>query len=253
MPSILSELKTAFSVMRSKSRLFLVLIFALIGASLLINILVLSAVTGRLPAYLMLNDGTLGLQASLDDPVDQFLEEAFPLYNQPFAAIMFPREFTLIDEFGYKENVIVSQPLFLNIHYFADFTPFAVLISSYTVLTRYYFSRSTAGPASKTSGKKAGTIVGGLSTAAPSVGSGTGTAMTALAAGVCCGSFAVESSIYVLGFAIGATGFIFLSRIFLAVMAGFLILGIFRTSRKINSKCPLPARSSGIVHQRRFW
>lgn len=218
----------------------MVLTFALIGASLLINILVLSAVTGSLPSYFMLNDGTLGLQARLDDPVDQFLEQVFPLYSQPFAAIMFPRGATFTNELGYRENVIVSQPLFLNIHYFADFAPFALLISAYTVLTRYYFSGLRRDQGSKVRGSKGGMATGVSSAVAPSMGSGTSTAMTALASGVCCGSFAVESSIYVLGLAIGATGFVYLSRVFLAVMAGFLILGIYRTSRKINTYCVLP-------------
>ncbi|MCS4538730.1 MAG: hypothetical protein HYY67_07735 [Thaumarchaeota archaeon] len=248
----MSELRTILSVIRSKSRMFLALTLALLGASLLINVMVLSVVTGSPPSYLMLNDGTLGLQARLDDPLDQFLEQVFPFYNQPFAAIMFPRQFAFIDELGNKESDIINQPLFLNIHYFGDFAPFALLISSYTVLTRYYFSRSRADPISGINGK-GGTIAGGLSAVSPSVGSGATTAMTALSAGVCCGSFALENSVFVFGFAVGAAGFIFLSRIFLAVMAGFLILGIFRTSKRINSKCPLPARSSGIGHQRRFW
>jgi hypothetical protein len=231
--------------------MFLALTLALLGASLLINVMVLSVVTGSLPSYLMLNDGTLGLQARLDDPLDQFLEQVFPFYNQPFAAIMFPRQFAFIDELGNKESDIINQPLFLNIHYFGDFAPFALLISSYTVLTRYYFSRSRADPISGMN-EKGGMMAGGLSSAAPSVGSGATTAMTALSAGVCCGSYALENSVYVFGFALGAAGFIFLSRVFLAVMAGFLILGIFRTSRKINGKCPLLARSSGVGHQRRF-
>lgn len=241
---ILSDLATILGVIKSKKRLFFVLTFALIGASLLINILVLSAVTGRLPSSFLLNDGTLALQARLDDPVDQWLEQALPFYNYPFAAIMFPRWFTFTNELGYKESGIVSQPLFLNIHYFADFAPFALLISSYTVLTRYYFSGLRGSPVSKTKGSKGGVAMSGFSAAAPSVGSGTSTAMTALAAGVCCGSFAVESSVYILGFVIGATGFIFLSRIFLSVMAVFLIVGILRTSRKINTYCAYPRTRS---------
>ncbi len=232
-----SELKTTFNVIREKKMLFVVLTFGLVAASLLVNVVVLSIVTGHLPSSFFINDGRFALQAKLDDPVDQFLEEVFPLYNYPLVLIMFPRQFIITNEFGVKENVLLAQPLFLNVHYFADFTPFALLISAYAVLTRHYFSSISAGARGKVKGTRSGTAAGVTSAVTPSVSSGATTALTAFAAGVCCGGFAIESSIYVLGLTISAAGFVLLSRLFMLVMAGFLIFGIFRTSKKINTYC----------------
>ncbi|MBI2648753.1 MAG: hypothetical protein HYW93_03755, partial [Thaumarchaeota archaeon] len=190
------------NVMGEKRRLFLLLTGGLMAASLLTNVAILSVVTGSLPTAFLVNNGSFALQADLDDPLDRFLEQVFPYYNYPFALIMFPRHFLISDEFGFKQDVLLAQPLFLNIHYFADFAPFALLISAYMVLTRYYFSVSKAGIGGRVGGRRSGVAAGTGALAAPSASSGASTALTALAAGVCCGGFAVESSIYILGLTI---------------------------------------------------
>lgn len=239
MKVLLRDVGTVLSVLAVKKRVFIGVTVSLIVASLIINVAVLSAVTGKLPSAMLLNDGSFRLQADIDDHVDRFLEAVFPLYNYPLALVMFPREFVITNELGLKENVIASQPLFVTLHYFADFAPFAVLISAYTILSRYYFSNRGHSIARRKASKK-GLMVGAGASASPSVGSGATTALTALAGGICCGAFAVETSFYVLGFAIGAAGLVFISRIFLLLMGGFLVLGIFRTARKINTSCTLP-------------
>lgn len=226
-----------------------VLTLGFISASLLANILVLSVVMGMPPSAIVINDGTMleVRSSALEDPVDGFLENVIPKWNYPY--FWFAWEQTLIvpspDDPYTLMPLTRTIPFYMTPHYFADFAPIAILLSTYLVLSRYYFKNYSG--AIKRSQKR-GLVATLSSIGAPSGSAGATTALTSVAAMACCGAFAIETSVTVIGIAISAAGFVLLSRVFLLVMGALLLVGILRTASKISTSCVLPKGLASARH-----
>lgn len=231
-----NDIKTVLSTVFSKKTTVLILIAGLTGVSIAVNLGLLYVNTGKPPGAIVLNDGVFQRFESraLDDPNDPFHQileatSTLPYFNYPILWFEFDRKVQVSDENGIVTENLPAR-FYLTPHYFADFAPVAVLLSTYMVVSREWKKNGT--------GRKR--YLGATAAmAAPSGSATASTALTSLAAGACCGAFAVESSVYILGFAIGATGIILASRVLLVLVGLLMVVGIMRTARKLNSSCAI--------------
>ncbi len=219
------------------------LVVAIVVASLVANVVVLSVALGKLPNGIVPNDGSmLKVRSSpLEDPIDEFLDSTFPVWNYPLLWVAWEQRIVApVPDDPYTLMVFTSiVPFYLTLHYFADVVPIAVLLSTYIVLSRHFLKNY--GTVKRT--QKRGLIAGASSVAAPSGSAGATTALTSVAATACCGAFAIENTVTIMGIALGAAGFVLLSRVFLLVMGILLLIGIQRSAKRIFAKCVLPSTS----------
>ncbi len=250
------DIKIVLATLFSNKSVALMLIAGLTGVSIATNLVVLYASTGNPPNAIVLNDGVFQRLESralddpaLTDPFHEFAEATIPYFNYPILWFEFNRKVQVSDENGVVTENLPAR-FYLTPHYFFDFMPISLLLSVYLVISREW-SKGRTGikeDVSTTKGHLSSIThrawfgrkryAGAAATiAAPSGSATASTALTSLAAGACCGAFAVESSVYILGFAIGAAGIILVSRTLLLLVGFLMVVGIMRTARKLNSSC----------------
>lgn len=228
------DLRTILVTASSKKTVAFMLIAGMTGASIATNLVVLYASTGNPPSAVVLNDGVFQRLESraLDDPLDEFVGNVIPYFNYPILWFEFDRKVQVSDENGIVTENLPAR-FYLTPHFFADFAPISVLLSTYMIMSREWTRGRVGGKRFR--GK--GSLAASVATAAPSGSATASTVLTSLAAGACCGAFAVESSVYILGFAIGATGIILASRTLLVLIGLVMVIGIIRTAGKLNASC----------------
>jgi len=231
MVTLPADIKIAARILYSKRHRMLIIFFGVLGVTIPISVLVMTAITGSL-GNLVISDNylTLAFQLIMNSP-GKLLDTLILYLDYPAFWFTFDRN---VDIATRQELLIMDTEtsLSINIRYFANFAPIAALLAIYMTLSKYHASQMHTLP-------KKRNVTSFASISLPSGASAMGIASGPMA---CC-STTIAVTTLATGLTLAAPAVILFSNVTILAIAGLLITLIARTARKINSGCScMPTR-----------
>ncbi len=224
------DMTVAIKLITSKKLQACVTLLGLMSLTVLVNLLVMWAATGSLPS-LTVNTEYWGLAfqrvatATPGDLPATLFDTMLIYWDYPAIWFTFERVSFAEQARTLVMDTTVGFPV-INIRYLVSITPIALLLTIYMILSRHRAMGMRAGQTQKST-----QIV---SISVPSGSSALGSALVPMA---CCGGTAVQSVASVMGFVATAPAAILFSRLSVIGVTVWLVIGIARTARKLNSAC----------------